>query len=103
MAASPAMTIIWMPLAEGDLDYVYAYVGDYSEDAARRLIKRIFSAVEMLGCHPLSGRKGRVPDTRELVIPQTPYIVPYRIRVDEIQILAVIHGAQRWPTSFDDD
>lgn len=94
------MTILWMPLAEDDLDCVYDYVGEDSEDAARRLIKRIFSAVEMLARHPLSGRKGRVPDTRELVIPQTPYIVPHRIRGDEIQILAVMHGAQRWPTSF---
>lgn len=94
------MTILWIPLAEDDLDCVYDYVGEDSEDAARQLIKRIFSAVEMLARHPLSGRKGRVPDTRELVIPQTPYIVPHRIRGDVIQILAVMHGAQRWPTSF---
>lgn len=95
------MTIIWMPLAGQDLDSLYKYVSRESEPVAKKLVAHIFSAVEMLGQFPLAGRTGRVPETRELVISQTPYIVPYRIRGDEIQILAVIHGAQRWPGIFE--
>jgi len=45
-------------------------------------------------------RPGRVPGTRELVIPQTLYIVPYRVQRDVIQILRVYDGARRWPDSF---
>jgi toxin ParE1/3/4 len=41
-----------------------------------------------------------VPGTRELVIPQTPYIVPYRVQGHVIQILRAYHGARRWPDSF---
>jgi toxin ParE1/3/4 len=46
---------------------------------------------------PGLGRPGRVAGTRELVIPLTPYIVPYRVRDDAVQIITILHGAQRWP------
>jgi toxin ParE1/3/4 len=46
------------------------------------------------------GRPGRVPGTRELVIPKTPFIVPYRLQRKVIQILRVYHGARRWPESL---
>jgi len=97
------MTIRWMPLAEKDLDAVYDYVRQDDENAAKKLIARIFSAVGMLMRHPLAGRAGRVRGTRELVVAATPYIIPYCTRQDEIQILAVLHGARRWPTSFSSD
>jgi plasmid stabilization system protein ParE len=40
------------------------------------------------------GRPGRVDSTRELVVPHSSYVVPYRIRHELIEILAVLHGAQ---------
>jgi plasmid stabilization system protein ParE len=43
------------------------------------------------------GRSGRVAGTRELVIAGTPYLVAYRVEAKAVVILAVIHGAQRWP------
>ncbi len=39
--------------------------------------------------------------TRELVIPRTSYIVVYRVRGQWVEILALQHGAQQWPGSFD--
>ena len=68
--------------------------------AAKQLVARIFSAVGMLTRHPFAGREGRVQGTRELAVARTPYVIAYRIRQEEIQILAVLHGAQRWPTTF---
>jgi hypothetical protein len=35
--------------------------------------------------------------TRELVIANTPFVVPYRIRDDHIDILRVYHAARMWP------
>jgi toxin ParE1/3/4 len=43
------------------------------------------------------GRPGRVSGTRELVIPGTPYIVPYRVRGGKLEILRILHATQRWP------
>jgi toxin ParE1/3/4 len=94
------MKIRWMPLAEQDLDSAYDYVGQDNTRAAKKLVAHIFSAVGMLIRHPLAGREGRVSGTRELAVARTPYVIAYRLRGDEIQILSVIHGAQQWPTSF---
>jgi toxin ParE1/3/4 len=69
--------------------------------AAREVVLRILHVVEqLLPNNPHMGRPGRVPGTRELVIPNTPYIVPYRVRGDELQIMRVYHSARRWPDSF---
>jgi toxin ParE1/3/4 len=64
-------------------------------------VLRILHTVErVLPDNPHMRRPGRVPGTRELVIAQTPYIVPYRVQCGSIQILRVYHGARRWPDSF---
>jgi len=52
--------------------------------------------VEFLTLHPALGHPGRVPGTRKLVVPSTPYIVAYTFdsRRDVVQVLAVIPGAR---------
>jgi toxin ParE1/3/4 len=47
--------------------------------------------------NPKLGAPGRIPGTRELVIPKTPYIVPYRVRGTKIEIARVYHTSRRWP------
>jgi addiction module RelE/StbE family toxin len=68
--------------------------------AAVRMIERIRAAVERLAAFPAIGRPGRVAATREFVIPGTPYISPYRVKGDVVQIITVLHSAQRWPDRF---
>ena len=68
--------------------------------AATRMVDRIRAAVERLREFPALGRPGRVAGTRELIISGTPYIVPYRVTEDQIQILGLMHSAQRWPDRF---
>jgi len=46
------------------------------------------------------GRPGRVDGTREFVVAGTPYIIPYRVRGETVELLAVMHGARRWPDTF---
>jgi len=61
------------------------------------MIERIRAAVARLAASPALGRSGRAAGTRELVIPGTPYIVPYRMKGDVVQIITILHGAQRSP------
>ena len=91
------MRIVWTPQARRDLDAAFDYIVQHDPTAARSLYRRIRERVRGLAQHPRSGRPGREPGTRELVIAGTPYLVPYRITEREVQILAVIHGARRWP------
>ena len=58
---------------------------------------RIRVAVGNLAEFPEMGRVGRVRQTRELVIPRSPYIAVYRIGGGTIRILRILHGSQRWP------
>jgi toxin ParE1/3/4 len=95
------MTIVWSPEAIQDLISLRAYIAEESPAGARRVVLRILHNVEhLLPDNPHIGRPGRVPGTRELVIARTPYIVPYRVLGEAIQILRVYHGARRWPDSF---
>ena len=95
------MNIVWSPKAVDDLIAIRAYIAAESPAGARRIVTRILRDVEnLLPDHPHIGRAGRVPGTRELVVPRTPYIVPYRVQHETIQILRVYHAARRWPDSF---
>lgn len=95
------MTPIWSPEAIADLVSLRAYIVQDNPAAAQRVALYIIHNVEMLlPGSPEMGRPGRVPGTRELVIPKTPYIVPYRLVGNTIQVLRILHGARRWPETF---
>jgi len=95
------MKIAWSPEAIEDLISLHAYIAEDNPAAARRTVQHIVESIEqLLPDNPRIGRAGRVPGTRELVIPRSPYIVPYRLQRTTIQILRVYHAARRWPDSF---
>ena len=85
------------PLAARQLESAYEYVARDSPRAADETIDRILLAVEVLERYPEIGRNGRVPRTRELVVTGTPFVVAYRVRTEQVEILAVLHAARRWP------
>lgn len=91
------MDVKWTRLAISDLDHAYSYIADEDARTAAKIIDQIEQSVRALARYPEIGRPGRVQDTRELVIAGTPFILPYRIRVNTIEILAVIHAARKWP------
>ena len=95
------MNVKWTNPAAHDLRHIQDYVARENAVAAASLVQRIFEVTErQLSAFPNSGRTGRVIGTRELVISGTAYITCYRIRNGEVEVLAVIHGARRWPDRF---
>jgi toxin ParE1/3/4 len=93
--------IEWTEQATRQLDQAHDYIAlSNSEDVADRIVQQIVSGVQQLAVFPMSGRAGRVTGTREMVIPNTPFIAAYTIEKARIVILAVYHGAQRWPETF---
>ncbi len=92
------MRLRWTRRAERDLDEIAGYIGQDSPAAAARVVLELIDHVEAsLPGHPAIGRPGRVLGTRELVIGGLPYIVPYRVRENDIEILRVLHTSRRWP------
>lgn len=91
------MKIIWSPTARAHLRHARAFIAEDNPQAAAQVAERILNSVERLKEFPASGRPGLLPHTRELVVPGTPFFIPYRVKDQHIEILGVIHGAQRWP------
>jgi len=86
--------IVWSPLARARLREIHVYVANDKPEAAARLATRIAAVVGALRNHPHLGRAGADPETRELVIGGTPYIVLYRVHRDRVVISTIWHGAQ---------
>lgn len=91
------MRVRWLRRALKNLDEEAAYIARDDPEAAARVVERIAANVEKLAANPASGRPGRVPGTRDLVVDGTPHVVAYRIRGETVEVLWVFHGARKWP------
>ena len=95
------MKVKWSAKATRDLAAACDYVAIDNEAAAGQLLKVIREVTNRTLLYPRVGREGRVKNTRELVIPGTPYIVAYRVIKDgSVQVLSVLHARRRWPEAF---
>lgn len=94
------MQVKWLRTALRNLDAEAAFIAEDNPAAARLVAERVLKSVAMLGAQPEIGRPGRVPHTRELVVPDTRYIVPYRVRRDTVEVLRVFHTSRRLPQKW---
>jgi toxin ParE1/3/4 len=85
----------WLEVALDSLIAEAEYISKDSPAAAARTVDAIVNAVENLKRFPASGRPGRVPGIRELVVSRMPYIVPYRVRSDTVELLLVLQCRQQ--------
>jgi toxin ParE1/3/4 len=93
------MQIRWSREAAAGLEGIVDYIREDNPDAALRIGKVIYARVTALGSSPYIGRSGRVEGTREFPLTPLPFVVIYRVleNAEAIEIVNVIHGAQRWP------
>ena len=89
------MEIHWTNNAEEHLDSIFVYISKNSEDYAIRTVDRLTKRSIQISKFPYSGRI--VPEyenekIREVI--EGSYRIIYFIKNDQIDILAVIHGAQ---------
>ena len=94
------MRVRWLKVALANLDAEAEYIAQDNHAAAGRVVEKILRAVDLLKKNPALGRAGRVAGTRELVVAETPYVIPYRVRGDAVEILRVFHAARKWPERF---
>ena len=87
------MRVKWLRRALRNLEEEADYIARDDPQAAAQVVERIAASVDLLATHPALGRPGRVPGTRELIVTGTPYIVPYRVRDDTVEILRVIRSS----------
>lgn len=87
-----------MPRAQRDMVGVYEWGRDhFGVQHAMQFVSDLQRRFSVLLDHPHIGRKGRQPNTRELVISDTPFIAVYRLQANRIEVLRILHGVQAWP------
>lgn len=91
------MKVFWSKTAIEDLKSLRAYVAEHDPAAATRTAGLILNGVRNLLELPALGRAGRVPHTRELIIPDTSYLVIYHVSGNTLCIDSVLHSARKWP------
>jgi len=91
------VTIRWLKTAFRNRLEQLAYIAQDNPAAAARSDEEIERQTDLLAQYPLIGREGRVKGTRELVVGKTPFIAVYRVRRKRVEILRLLHGAQKWP------
>ncbi len=94
------MRLRYTSRALAEIEHLQDYIAERDPAAAFATADRIRARLGDLTAHPGMGRPGRIAGTRELVVTGTPYLVAYRVEAGAVVILAVIHGAQRWPAEL---
>ncbi len=95
------MKVLWTKNAISHLVNIFEYIATNSPAYAKGMVDRITRRSEQIVDQPFSGRK--VPeydaeDIREII--EKPYRIIYRIKPNQIDVLAVIHGAQLPPDTM---
>ena len=91
------MRVRWTTDAADDLERICDYIAQSRPDSARRVAQSVIERIGTLETFPHPGRPGRVPGTREITFPPFPFVAVYEVHEEQIVVLRILHGAQRWP------
>ena len=91
------MNVKWLRTAAVNLQSEYQWLSERNPTAAQNFANEVHRLTSLLATNPSMGRAGRVMGTRELVLQNFPYLLPYRVKSGEIQILRVFHTYREPP------
>lgn len=99
MSPRNPLPIEWTESASEDMDGIADYLLGESLpfDTVEDYVKRIYNAPEHLTTLPGAGKPGRVFNSREWLVKDTPYALIYRVLPDRVQILRVMHSSRQFP------
>jgi toxin ParE1/3/4 len=83
------MRTVWSRRALQHLVEIRSYIAKNHPRTERQVAARILESVDRLAGYPHRGPSGRAVGTRELVVSGTPYVIPYRVKDDRLQLIAV--------------
>lgn len=87
--------LIWAPAFGRDLAEINAFLAQHDARAAVRTLTAIRKSVDWLTSYPRIGRA--IDETyRVFLVRGTPYLVVYRVRDDEVELLRIRHARENW-------
>ena len=97
------MSVKWAISAQKDLLEISEYLLDNKdEELAEAVAQRILDGAKILLSFPLSGKPGRIEETRELAVRKLPYILIYTTSAENVEIVRIIHTSRLFPESLED-
>jgi len=94
------MRVEWTAAALANFEEQFDYTAREDPLAAGRTFSHLIDVVEGLARFPSMGHPGRIPGTRELVVSGTPFVVAYQVLGQTVEVLRVLHAAQKWPSEL---
>jgi toxin ParE1/3/4 len=76
------------------------YISKNRPEVAKKVAGKIKNSIHLLADQPDLGRPGKVEGTRELILPNLPYLIVYTEMNEEIIILRILHSSMNWPESI---
>jgi len=101
VVAPDELPIFWLPKAREQRVRQVDYLLRLNPEVGVRVGDAISATAAQLALNPDLSRLGRVAGARELRVPDTPFILVYRIEQDAIVILRLLHHRRRFPTAED--
>jgi len=92
------MLVRWTKPAADDLTHICNYTEEHlGPEQGRRTAVAMYDSAESLKVLPNRGRKGHKANTREMSVSGLPFVMIYRVGEDVVEIVRILHGAQKWP------
>ena len=89
------MKVRFLKRAVQALINIEAYTRQHSPRGAARVGARIQKRANDLAQFPEQGTQSEKAGVRQLYVSQTPYILIYRVKRDEVQIITILHTSNR--------
>ncbi len=86
--------------ALADREAIFDYLQQRSPEAARRVMARVDTVLQLLLTQPRGGYATDMPDVRVLLVGRYSYKAFYRVREDTIEVLHMRHTSRRPPETF---
>ena len=97
------MSLKWTSRANSDLDGIFEYYqGILGGAKAKEIVQDIIRQVKTLDAPGMvaKGRPTEVPGVRELVIQRWPFLTPYHVSQNNVEILRVHHQSRQHPEQW---
>ncbi len=91
------MSVVLLQAALRDINRVYDFIAQTDPAAAIAVVDRINKFLRLIESRPHAGRTSRGGLIREWSVPGLPYVIPYRIKSGQIEILRIYHTSQKKP------
>ena len=94
------MAVKWLKIALENMAAIADYIAQDKPDRATSFVREIREKTLVLADFPSVGRAGRVAGTRELIAHKN-FLVIYRVKGKNIEIIRVRHVAQKHGTKIE--